>query len=393
MRGYVDRDKDGNNYYTSTPEWVTRLSALRDDQGRETRCREEIRATPLTCSRPRGFSGPLQCTAFRSNDRLILAAHASREELAESNMIMHHKFFVVDGRTVWTGSANISDSGTGGYNANAALILESPSIAAKYTQEFETLWNRDRLNVCDKPTGDPSPIRVGEADISVRFSPQDSPARKGVVPLIAKAKEDINVAVFFLTSKQLTANLIAAHDRGVLVRVIIDATAATNGYTKHEVLRQAGIPVRIENWGGKMHMKAATVDGELLIAGSMNWTSAGEWANDENTLLIRSRRLAKEFNEYFETIWASIPSQWQWPGARPDAESLDSGTACFDQVDNDFDEFADGDDPGCSSPPPGLLPLPPLRSIPYADRRSIEGEYQIWWPSRCSASAPWYKCK
>ena len=36
--------------------------------------------------------------------------------------IMHNKFFVVDRRWVWTGSANLSDSGTGGYNANIVAV-------------------------------------------------------------------------------------------------------------------------------------------------------------------------------------------------------------------------------------------------------------------------------
>ena len=393
VRGYIDRDEHGDNYYSSTPEWVQKLSSIRDDQRRETRCREDIRATPLTCPRPPGFSGPMQCTAFRSKDRLILAPHASREALQQSNKIMHHKFFVVDQTHVWTGSSNISDSGTGGYNANVALMLDSEEAAAAYSREFETLWNRDRSNSCTKPPRNAKPFRVGDAHISVRFSPQDSASRRGVVPLIAKAKREINVAVFFLTSKQLAANLIAAHDRGVRVRIIIDATAATNGYTKHEVLRQAGIPVKVENWGGKMHSKAASVDGQFLIAGSMNWTSAGEWANDENTLLIRSRRLAGEFDDYFETIWESIPDPWQQAGTRPDPESWDSGTACTDRVDNDFDDLIDQEDPGCSTAPPALLPLPPLYSMPYAERRSVDGVYQLWWPSRCTASAPWYRCK
>ena len=69
--------------------------------------------------------------------------------------------------------------------------------------------------------------------------------RWGVEPLIAKATKSIDIAVFFLTNKFVTADLIAAKRLGVRIRVIIDATAATNGYTKHELLRTAGISVKV----------------------------------------------------------------------------------------------------------------------------------------------------
>ena len=69
--------------------------------------------------------------------------------------------------------------------------------------------------------------------------------------------------------------MVDAKERGVKVRVILDATAATNGYSKHNYLRENGIDVKVESWGGKMHMKAAVIDSKHIIVGSMNWTFAG----------------------------------------------------------------------------------------------------------------------
>ncbi|MDE0450795.1 MAG: phospholipase D-like domain-containing protein [Gammaproteobacteria bacterium] len=187
--------------------------------------------------------------------------------------------------------------------------------------------------------------------------------RYAVQPLVARAKSTIDVSIFFLTHKYVTADLIDAHRRGVRVRIIVDATSATNGYTKHELLRVAGLPLKVENWGGKMHAKAAAIDGEFLIVGSMNWTSAGDSANDENTLILRSRRLAAEYGVWFEHLWQSIPDRWLPRGARPDPESPDSRSACADGVDNDFDELVDSDDPGCALRPPPLADLPPHRLV------------------------------
>ena len=393
IRGYVDRDADDNNYYSSTNDWVQRIGNIRTDHERESRCREFITPVPLACELPPEFDGPRQCSAYRVGDRYLAASHASREQFGLVNQIMHHKFFVADGQWLWTGSANISDSGSGGYHANAVLVIHSPEVAQAYTREFDRLWNRAEGD-CDKETDGPEAHEVGDAEVVTWFSPQDRTLSRGVATLIARAQHKINAGVFFLTSKVLTADLIAAHNRGVEVRVIVDATSAKNGYTKHEILREAGITVKVENWGGKMHMKSASIDEEYFIGGSMNWTSAGEYTNDENSLLIRSRRLASQFDGYFEQLWESIPARWQEPDARPDPESLQSGNSCFDGVDNDFDNLADAEDPGCSDNPPELPALPPHQWLHTRNARDFAGEYRVSWPTRCRTDIqPWYICQ
>ena len=391
VRGYMDKDVYDKNYYSSSDMWMREIGSVRDDLVREQECFRGYTGEP-PCSRPHGFEWPLQCLAYDlSTDRILVAGHASRDSFPATNKIMHNKFFVVDGERVWTGSANLSDSGTGGYNANAVVILRSKQIAAVYTAEFEQLWNRQ--GKCLKSRDGIEEFDFGSEKVSTWFSPQDAALRYGVGGLIAKAKKRINVAVFFLTAKYLTADLISAHNRGVDVRVIIDATAAKNGYSKHEVLREAGIPVRIENWGSKMHMKAASIDGQHLVLGSMNWTSAGENTNDENTLLVDSPRLAHQFDAYYDGIWQSIPETWQKKKARPDPESPDSGSSCNDGVDNDFDDLVDANDPGCMPDRPPLMDLPPHRIITRKEYENLKREYPIMRPKRCDPSYPdWYVC-
>ena len=107
------------------------------------------------------------------------------------------------------------------------------------------------------------------------FSPQGRGVSKGIIPLIRQANDSIEVSIFFLTHNKISKELVSAHERGVKVRVILDATAATNGYSKHNYLRKHGIKVKVENWGGKIHMKAAVFDKKHVVVGSMNWTKAG----------------------------------------------------------------------------------------------------------------------
>lgn len=261
------------------------------------------------------------------------------------NRIMHNKFFIVDGRWVWTGSANVSDSGTGGYNANVVAVIDSPPLAAVYTQEFDQMWS-GRFHQLKQGSG-VERLKIGNTDAAVWFSPQDHALSRGVQKLIAGAQRSITLGIFYLTDKSVANQLIAAYERGVDVRVVIDATAARSRYTQHERLRETGIPVKVEDWGGKMHVKAAVIDGRVVIIGSMNWSYSGDKVNDENTLVLRSARLAGELELFFDHLWDSIPPKWEKPSARPDPESPESPFSCIDDLDNDFDKRIDGQDPGC----------------------------------------------
>ncbi|EYB67866.1 hypothetical protein DEIPH_ctg032orf0123 [Deinococcus phoenicis] len=273
---------------------------------------------------------------------------ASEEPIDFEGDIMHHKFFVVDRQIVWTGSANISDSDVGGYNANVAALLRGSALAQAYMQEFEQMY-AGRFHREKKSQVRPAIPLVQGGTATVLFSPQDG-AMKAVVQTLNGARQNINISVFYLTNKQIATALLEARRRKVQVRLILDATAARNEYTKHELLRSAGVQVKVENWGGKMHAKAASVDGRHLIFGSMNWTSAGDLRNDENTLILRDvPQHVRTYDAAFEAMWRSISDEW--PKANPRPEGTESGYACRDGIDNDYDGQVDGKDADCRMPP------------------------------------------
>jgi len=374
VRGVVDRDLEGQNYYSSTESLVEALGSVRSDLTADRKiAREEARDgydREPKCERPEGFEGPLQCLAYDLGESCLLAAHASREPIEGGAKIMHDKFFLVDDRFVWTGSTNVSDSGTGGYNANLVTVVDSATVAGWYGDEFDQMYEQGRYHGRKpKPQGQKR-VKLPDAQLDVYFSPQESPISSRLRPIIRGAQDRIDIAVFFLTHKHIVADLIDAYRRGVRVRVILDATGAKNGYTKHELLRAAGIAVKVENWGGKMHMKSAVIDGEMVVTGSMNWTSSGDTKNDENTIIVHSPELAAQYEAFFERIWSDIPDAWL--KANPDPESKDSTTACTDQVDNDFDHQADAEDPGCSDTPPPLPALPPWQVVDKDGRLTCE---------------------
>ena len=267
VRGVVDRQRDGKiaGVFPSTDRWVRRLGAIRDD---------------------------LEAEKTLGPDRY-------------NNRIMHNKFFVIDKRWVWTGSSNISDTGTGGSNANVVALVDSPQLAAVYLHEFDQMWS-GRFHQLKERNG-AERLNIGGIPTTVLFSPQAKALNGRVRQLIATAQRRIDVAMYYLTHEVVANELIGAHKRGVSVRVIIDAASARSLHTKHERLRRAGIRVKVEKWGSKMHMKAAAVDGRTVVVGSMNWSFRGESVNDENTLIFRSPALAMQFETFFDTLWDSIP--------------------------------------------------------------------------------------
>lgn len=368
VRGVVDRDAEGKNYYTDTDALVAAIGSVHDDQkvdeGRKKAKARETNSYEPKCPRPEGFEGPVQCLAYDLGDKCLMAAHASREPLDAADAIMHNKFFVVDDRFVWTGSTNISDSGTGGYNANLVTVVDSRKVANLYRKEMDQMFVNGRYHRKKRSHG-AFEAKLSNANVEVLFSPQDTPIRERVRPILKAATERVDIAVFFLTHKHIAADLIKLHRKGVKIRVIIDATAAKNGYSKHELLRAAGIPVKVENWGGKMHMKSAVIDGKTVITGSMNWTTAGDDDNDENVIIVHSPEHAAQYETFFDGLWERIDDRWLT--ANPDPESRDSGTACTDGVDNDFDHEADLADAGCGDNPPPLPALPPHSLITKAE--------------------------
>ena len=340
IRGVIDKDVRGKTYYSDTYLLEENFDDVKSDYEKDLNTLSLLKNKEYSdkCERPEGYEGPLQCFEGKG--------YASKEKLKFAGDIMHNKFFIIDRENIWTGSSNISDTGTGGYNANVVASIKSKYLADHYLIEFEQMFNDGSFHRSKKKLRKQDiRTKIDGQTIELFFSPQGFAMYRGVIPLIQEARESIDVSMFYLTHKNVSRELVSAHNRGVDVRVIIDATSATNGYSKHSYLRENGIQVKVEDWGGKMHMKSAIIDGKHLILGSMNWTSAGESKNDENTLIVRNSNDSQAYQSFFNLLWSSIDNKWLLTD--PAAESKDSHPSCYDKIDNDFDKKIDSGDLGC----------------------------------------------
>lgn len=258
-------------------------------------------------------------------------------------ILMHNKFIIFDNKRVVTGSMNFSKTGFSGFNSNCIIFINSQEIAQIYKQEFEQMAEGKFHNA--KSSVEHKTVQLGKAKITPFFSPKDKIIVNNIVPLINNAKHYIFIPAFIITHEEFSNALINAHKRKVTVKIITDATNVSSSRSKIKILRNAGIPVKVENYAGKMHSKSIIIDDKYVLAGSMNFTKSGETKNDENFLIIEDERLARYYRGFFEYLWKKIPDKYLKSNPRPEGKS--SIGSCSDGIDNDYDGKIDMADEGC----------------------------------------------
>lgn len=275
----------------------------------------------------------------------LIPLNQSDKNSPESNNIMHNKFYIFDEKVIITGSANLSHTDMSGFNTNSVLVIKSPEIANIYKKEFEQMYEGKFHN--EKISNKSNKFNISEIEMDIFFSPQDKALTNAILPIINNAKKYIYIPTFVLTEKRITQALINAGNRGVDVKIIMDAVNASIKHTKHWELRNAKIPVKTENYAGKMHSKSMIVDDEYTIVGSMNFSNSGENKNDENLIVIRNKNITKTYKDFFLYQWSMIDNKWLERNVR--AESLDSIGSCYDGIDNNYDGLIDSNDPACKT--------------------------------------------
>lgn len=273
---------------------------------------------------------------------LSLAAEISGDS---PKVLMHNKFMIFDNKSLITGSMNFSSTGFSGFNTNCIFFINSQEIANIYTEEFNQMLS-GKFSIM-KTANSRKSIKLGKTVVTPLFSPKDKIITNNIIPLIESSKNYIYIPAFIITHDALTNSLIRAKHRGVDVKIILDATNTSGSRNKLKVLRMSGIPVKVENYAGKVHSKSIIVDDKYIIAGSMNFSNSGENKNDENVLIVEDERLARHYKGFFEYLWKKIPDKYLKQGVR--AEGKYSIGSCTDGVDNNFDGKVDKEDAGCKT--------------------------------------------
>ncbi len=134
------------------------------------------------------------------------------------------------------------------------------------------------------------------------FSPGED-CRRQLLDLLVSARQSIDISVFTISDDRLAEAILAAHKRGVSVRLITDDDKAHDQGSDVFYLINQGLPVRMDASPNHMHHKFAVVDKSILVNGSFNWTRSATEYNQENILVTDETKLVSAYLNEFENLW------------------------------------------------------------------------------------------
>jgi phosphatidylserine/phosphatidylglycerophosphate/cardiolipin synthase-like enzyme len=238
--------------------------------------------------------------------------------------LMHHKYIVRDGESVWTGSTNwTADSWT--REENVIIAVESAELAARYTADFEQLWTRRDVQHSGKV--DTSPLTVEGVTVRPWFCPgRGEQLAHRIAKAVGTATRRVRIASPVLSSAPILATLAqAVTDGKVDVAGVIDQTqilevlqqwhANGNASWKEPLLRtvlthapfsgKVSTPYAPGSVHDYMHAKVTVAD-DLVFIGSFNLSHSGE-LNAENVLEIADAALAEQMATFIDTVRGKYP--------------------------------------------------------------------------------------
>ena len=212
--------------------------------------------------------------------------------------LMHHKFMVVDGKTAWFGSVNLTTTSLYQHNNNG-LEVHSAKLAALFDVEFERLMTEGLFGPGEHVVADPF-VRVGNVAFQVYFSPR-SGARVALLDAVKRARASIRILAFALTDEELGEVLAAKHRHGLLVEAILDDCMISQ-HSLYWDLRKKGMDIERDGNQALMHHKVIIIDDQVVICGSYNYSMSAENGNNENMVIIRSVGVAAQFRDEYERL-------------------------------------------------------------------------------------------
>eukprot|EP00434_Breviolum_minutum_P025040 symbB.v1.2.022119.t1/scaffold1949.1/size178169/2 len=135
-----------------------------------------------------------------------------------------------------------------------------------------------------------------------------------IVELIENAQNTLEVAVYSISHKVLADALIAAHRRGVFVRVLTDDMQAKDKDSCVKMMKRADIKFRMDKTASMpMKHKFMVVDGRIVMSGSLDWTYAAVERGNENVIISKNREICDDFTMEFDRVWKEYFKKGSFP--------------------------------------------------------------------------------
>ena len=216
--------------------------------------------------------------------------------------LMHNKFWIFDGKAVWTGSTNITVNGIFKQNNNV-IYIRSTRLAAIYEAEFQEMWDGEFGPRSPSQLADQS-MTVNGTPIQVVFTSEDGALEDAIIPTVSTAQSSIRFLAFSFTDYPLAKAMIDRAATGVDVKGVFEKVGSETEYAELRTLYCAGVPVRQDGNPSFLHHKVIIVDEHIVITGSLNFSTSAEESNDENVIILDNPEIAKLYIQEFERDWS-----------------------------------------------------------------------------------------
>ncbi len=285
----------------------------------------------------------------------LLNANISSNEQANARIeypfagIMHNKFVITETakgvKSVWTGTANISQTCMGNENnANMSIFIKNDFIAQSFKEEFNEMFDpyidskrpqtllTGAFHSNKRPNSNRFFTFLDQTEVRVHFSPTDDAEHRVLLPLIYSAKKGdlLRISMFGSAGYEFVRAFQSALARGVNIKIALDKLSGmgaeswiksndANLYQPniYSTVNLGVLEIRKNAWPGLNHHKTASLArstsdsktrGETIVIGSQNWSKSGNDLNDENVVTISNKikelDVITAFNKEFDdNIW------------------------------------------------------------------------------------------
>jgi len=252
------------------------------------------------------------------DETLIQSLPVEAKRIAGVPDLMHHKFVVRDGKTVWTGSTNWTDD-SWTRQENVIAVVESPAVAAEFQLDFQQLLTTETV-----ARSGYVPARWCDG-VRAWFTPghgEDLSHR--IAQAIARARRRVRICSPVITTAPVLAVLAHAVATGRLdVAGCLDETQMRGvAYQWNLEGKSWKLPLLARVARGAfsakpstpygtgtvhdfMHAKATVID-DTVFVGSFNLSRSGE-RNAENVLELDDAAIADRLAAFVDEVRGRYP--------------------------------------------------------------------------------------
>ena len=236
--------------------------------------------------------------------------------------LMHHKYVVRDGETVWSGSTNWTDD-SWSRQENVIVVAASDELAERFTANFEELWRTG--SVAQSGFVEPF-VQTNGQPVRVWFTPgHGEELSHRIAKAIGRAKRRVRIASPVITAAPVLSTLaeVISEARvdvagcvdqpqvgGVIYQWRQNGNVAWKLPLLERVMRAPFSGKRSIPWGigtlhDFMHAKVTVAD-DIVFAGSFNLSRSGEM-NAENVLEFEDAAIADRLADYIDEVRSRYP--------------------------------------------------------------------------------------